>query len=412
MKIIKRLTISLGLISLCTACNLPNKLLQKDIKAETVAAPAVPTSVVALGQIEPEGEVIKLSVANAQDSRINQILVKEGDYVKANQVIAVLQGLDRKQAELRDAQAQVQLKQAELSKVQQGDTKKAGIAAQKSVITRLEAQLTAEPKQKKAAIASAESVLRAAFVNFQRRQALQAQGAISLSDLDIARRDWETAKAALAERQAELEQTTSSLNAQIKQERSNLAQLQEVRPIDVKIAKAQLEQVKILVEQKTAELEDAKVRAPIAGQILKINTRVGEQVNVAKGIVELARTNQMYVIAEVAESDIVKVRQGQRANITSEYGGFPDQVLGTVEHVGLQIASTTLQDVANNGPSKDDNARTVAVKIRIDSKDSPKVASLTNMQVKVQLDINNNSVQQAKSNSVKKDTSAQAFKSN
>lgn len=389
MEVIKKLSILLSLFSLCTGCNLPNQILQKNTKAEAVTEPAPLTSVVALGRIEPEGEVIKLSVANAEDSRINQILVKEGDFVQANQVIAILQGLDRKEAELRDGKAQVRLKQAELTKVKQGDSKKAELMAQKAVISRLEATLSPEIKQKKSAVTSAESVMREALVNFQRRQVLQRQGAISSSDLDIARRDWETAKATVAEKKAELEQTRSSLNAQIKQERSKLAQLQEVRPVDIEIAKAQLEQAKILVEQKTAELEDAKVRAPIGGQILKINTRVGEQVNVAEGIVELARTNQMYAIAEVAESDIVKVRRGQRASITSEYGGFPNQVRGTVESVGLQIAKKTLHDSADNGPSKDNNARTVAVKIRIDSKDSPKVASLTNMQVKVQLDITN-----------------------
>ena len=34
-------------------------------------------SVMALGRLEPQGEVIKLSVANAQDSRVNQLLVEE-----------------------------------------------------------------------------------------------------------------------------------------------------------------------------------------------------------------------------------------------------------------------------------------------------------------------------------------------
>lgn len=385
----KRLSILLSFVSFCTACNLQSKLLQKDTKEEAIVKSAPLTSVIALGRIEPEGEVIKLSVANAEDSRINQILVKEGDYVKANQVIAILQGLDRKQAELRDAKAQVRLRQAELTKVQQGDSKKAAIMAQKAVIERLEATLPAEIKQEKSAIASAESVMREALANFERRKVLQTQGAISRSDLDVARRDWETAKATFAQREAELEQTRSSLNAQIKQERSKLAQLQEVRPVDVEIAQAQLEKAKILVEQKTAELEDAKVKSPISGQILKINTRVGEQVNVAQGIVELARTNQMYAIAEVAESDIVKVSRGQRASISSEYGGFPNKVLGTVETVGLQIVKKTLQDANHNSPNQDNNARTVAVKIRIDSKDSPKVSALTNMQVKVQLDIRN-----------------------
>jgi HlyD family secretion protein len=44
--------------------------------------PAKPNAVVALGRIQPDGEVIKLSVANAQDSRVDRILIKEGDYLR------------------------------------------------------------------------------------------------------------------------------------------------------------------------------------------------------------------------------------------------------------------------------------------------------------------------------------------
>ena len=47
------------------------------------------SSVVALGRIEPEGEVIRQSVSNAADSRVNENRVSEGDRVEAQQVIAV-----------------------------------------------------------------------------------------------------------------------------------------------------------------------------------------------------------------------------------------------------------------------------------------------------------------------------------
>lgn len=48
--------------------------LQPNTTSKQVAVEAAPvTAVVALGRIEPEGEVIKLSVPNAQDSRVNQI---------------------------------------------------------------------------------------------------------------------------------------------------------------------------------------------------------------------------------------------------------------------------------------------------------------------------------------------------
>ena len=83
----------LGLIYLCTLCTACESV--APIPSEPVSlAKSKQTQVVALGKLVPQGKVIKLSVANAEDSRVNQILVKEGDYVEANQVIAILQGIE------------------------------------------------------------------------------------------------------------------------------------------------------------------------------------------------------------------------------------------------------------------------------------------------------------------------------
>lgn len=359
-------------------------------KASVKPAPAV--AVVALGRIEPQGEVIKLSVPNAQDSRVNQILVAEGDFVRANQVIAVLQGIDRRKADLRDAEAEVRLRQAELAKVQQGEAKQAEIAAQRATITRLKAQLETGTQQKQAAIAFAEATLRDAQLTYQRRQTLARSGAMSRANQDEAQRDLATAKATLAERRAELQETVTTLQAEIAQERARLAELGEVRPVDIEIAQAQLMKAKIAVEQQKANLEDVQVRATIAGQILRINTHVGEQVNTSQGIVELAKTDQMVAIAEVSETDIGRVRKGQRATINSDYGGFAGEIHGRVEQIGLQIGRRMLQDAANassggaaGNPTTDQNARIVTVKVRIDPKDSFKVAALTYMQVRVKI---------------------------
>jgi HlyD family secretion protein len=373
-------------LGLCTACRTDPQASSPTI---VVAAPAI--SVIALGRLEPDGEVIKLSVPNAQDSRVNQILVKEGEWVKAGQVIAILQGIDRRSVEVQDAEADVQLRQAELTKVEQGDAKRSQILAQQATIARLRAQMQAGSKQRRAAIASAEATLKEAQVSFDRRQKLVTEGAIAQSELDLARRNLETAQSALNERQAELEQTISTLEAEIVQEQAELAELGEVRSIDVSIAQAQLKKAQIAVQQRQANLEDVQVRAPVNGQILRINTRVGEQVNTTQGIVELARTNRMFVTAEVAEIDIAKVRQGQKATISSEYGGFSGEIQGTVERIDLQIGRRSLQDAGSSAvgsPTTDQNARIVAVKIRIDPKDSTKVSNLTYMQVRVKLDTN------------------------
>jgi HlyD family secretion protein len=350
-------------------------------------SPAPVNSVVALGRLEPEGEVIKLSVPNAQDSRVNQILVKEGDRVEANQVIAILQGIERREADLQDAEADVRLRQAELLKTEQGESKLAPIAAQKAAIEKLKAQLRSSQIQQQAAIDTANANLHNVKLTYERRQQLQAQGAIARSAVDETQRDLDIAQATLREKQASLTQTIETLEAEISQATSQLGALSEVRPVDIEIAQAQLAKARIAVNQKQANLRDAEVRVPIAGQILRINTRVGEQVNTQQGIVELAKTNQMYAIAEIPESSIGKVRQGQPATVSSEYNSFNGELQGIVQSIGLQVGKKNQQDAGGSTPTTDQNARVVTVKVKIDPKDSEKVARFTNMQVRVKLAI-------------------------
>ncbi|AFY76377.1 ABC exporter membrane fusion protein, DevB family [Pleurocapsa sp. PCC 7327] len=342
------------------------------------------TAVTALGRLEPQGEVIKLSVANAQDSRVNQLLVQEGDRVKAGQVIAILQGLDKRKAALAEAEQNLAIARAKLAQIQAGEAKTAEIAAQRSNIARLEAQLRTETTAREAEIARAEAALRNAQTTYRRYQTLYRDGAVSASDLDNKRESFETARAQLNLVRAQLETTVSTLQEQIQQERSLLNKLTEVRPVDVQVARAEVDYAATQVARAKAELDDLYVRVPVAGQILKINTRIGEQVNTSEGIVELGQTDRMYAIAEVYETDIGKIRVGQRATIISEHGGFEGELGGTVDHIGLQIKK---KDVLESDPAAEKDARVVEVKVRIDPSDSPKVAGLTNLQVRVKIDL-------------------------
>ncbi|MGF1603177.1 MAG: HlyD family efflux transporter periplasmic adaptor subunit [Thermosynechococcaceae cyanobacterium] len=377
----QRLMLILGLSSLLSACG----LLQAQSPPPTPVV-AKPTRVVARGKIIPELDVIKLSVSNAQDSRVNRIFVKVGDQVQINQVIATLQGADRRLADLKAAQTNVKLLQAKLLKAQQGDAKPGGVAAQKAVVSRLRDQLPVETKQKQADIASAQATLQEASLTYQRRQQLFKEGAMSNAEVDAARKEFETARAAVAAQNAALAQTTTTLKAQTQEEKARLAELQQVRPIDITIAQAELEQALIEVQQRQADYEDTQVRAPIPGQILQINTKVGEQVNTQLGIVYLGRTKQMYVLAEVYETDITKIAKGQRASILSEYGTFTEEIHGEVSDISLLINAPTLT-TGNDNPTTDENARVFNVSIQIDKDDSPKVAKLTNTQVRVSIDL-------------------------
>jgi HlyD family secretion protein len=90
----------------------------------------------------------------------------------------------------------------------------------------------------------------------------------------------------------------------------------------------------------------------------------------------------MYAVAEVYETDIAKVRNGQRATVSSPV--FAGTLEGTVARIGKQIGK---KDVLNTDPAADTDARVVEVRIRLAPESSKKVAALTNLQVEVKINI-------------------------
>ena len=373
--------LSLIVLTACSANSQTQSQEQQELDRSKVEQPS---QVVALGKLVPKGEVIKLSVANAEDSRVNQILVEEGDRVEQDQTIAILQGFENRLRDLEEAEKEVELARARLAQVRAGDSKQAELAAQRADISRLESQLRNETIERQATIASARAQLRQAQLTYDRNQSLVQQGAVSTEAFDQTREQLDMARASLNERLAQSDNTRQTLQQEINRERENLVRLQEIRPEDVRVAEIEVEKALLAVERIKADLEDTKVKVPISGQILRINTRVGEQVNTQQGIVELGRTDDMYAIAEVYETDIGKVRVGQPATISSEYGGFTGKLAGEVEHLGLQVGAKQLSE-GSQDPTQDENSRIVEVKIRIDPKDSHRVAGLTNMKVRVEI---------------------------
>ncbi|MBE9190709.1 ABC exporter membrane fusion protein [Gloeocapsopsis crepidinum LEGE 06123] len=347
---------------------------QRRIPQSTTTVPTV-KKVTALGRIEPEGEVIRLSAPLALDGdRISQILVQEGDSVQAGQVVAVLDSRDRLQDALQQAQQQVKVTQARLAQVKAG-AKQGEIQAQQATITRLEAELAGEIAAQNAAIARWQSEVRNANAEYNRFQQLYRQGAVAASSLDNKRLTAETAQAQLDETQQTQSKTIESLQAQLKEARANLNQIAEVRPVDVQAAQSEVEEAIASVNRARTDLAQAYIKAPTSGQILRIHSRVGEKIN-DSGIADLAQTNTMLVVAEVYQTDINKVKLGQTATVTSE--AINGKLQGVVSHVGLQVDR---QNVFSNQPGENLDRRVVEVKIRLNPTDSQQVAGLTNLQV-------------------------------
>ncbi len=343
--------------------------------SQPLVTPPPIRKVTALGRLEPEAETIRLSAPLSLDGdRVAQLLVKEGDRVKAGQIIAILDSRDHLQDALEQAQEQVRVAQARLAQVKAG-AKTGEIQAQQAAIARLGAELAGEIAAQDATITRWQSEVHNASAEYNRFEQLYRNGAISASSLDNKRLAAETAQAQLREAIAAKNQTVATLQDQIKEAKATLSQIAEVRPVDVKAAQTEVDNAIAARKQAQTNLQQAYIRSPIAAQILKIHTRTGEKIGDA-GIVELGQTSQMVAVAEVYQTDISKVKLGQQAVVTSQ--AFPGELKGKVSQIGLQV---NRQNVFSNQPGENLDRRVIEVKIRLNPKDSNKVAGLTNLQV-------------------------------
>jgi len=117
------------------------------------------------------------------------------------------------------------------------------------------------------------------------------------------------------------------------------------------------------------DLADSELRAPLAGTVLKIHSRVGERPG-NDGVLELGAGDQMEAVAEVYESDINRVKLGQRVTLVSENGGFSGSLEARVIRISPQVRQRA---VLSTDPTGDADARVVEVRLALDPADAAKV---------------------------------------
>lgn len=347
--------------------------------AEEQAASPPPRQVlvVALGRIEPASRVVQVSASEA--GRIDRLMVDKGDQVEEGQILAYLDRYAVRQAERDLAASQLAEAQAQLAaqrnlgqaQVQEATTRRGQVdQPQQSAIA---AQV--------AAVQSLQAQLNVAEIDLARFQQLQSSGAIARQELDRQQATVNKLRADVA-------------NAKATQQRLEQARVSDISNVEAQLASVQANntlaqlQSRVNSAAQTLALAEAQlaltlVRSPQSGQVLDVLAYPGEAVAPGSGpILSLGDTRQMFVVAEVYETDIGRVKLGQPATITSRNGAFPGTLTGTVAEIGLQIAKN---DVIDDDPAANADARVVEVRVRIDQSEA--VAALTNLQVDVAIDI-------------------------
>lgn len=339
-------------------------------------------AITALGRIEPEGEVTYLSAPHSINGvRVEKLMVKEGDQVKTGQVLAFLEDYARSRAALEQAVNKLQIAEAKLTQVRSG-AKSGDVDAQVAAIASLESQLKGEKATQEATLARIQAQLENAQTENNRYQQLYKEGAIAASVLDSKTLQLKTVQQQLQEAQATLNRTVDTLNNQLKEGKARLGSIKEVRPVDLQLAQSEVKSAMTAIKQAKADMDLTYIKSPINGKILKIHARTGEVISTS-GFAEVGKISQMFVVAEVYQTDIQKVRIGQKATITST--AFSNPLQGTVSEIGWQIDK---QNIFSLNPGSDTDRKIVQVKIRLDNPaDSKRVARLTNLQVDVAIKI-------------------------
>jgi HlyD family secretion protein len=317
--------------------------------AEVLVEPRpIPIGVSALGRLAPHGEVIKIApVSGSEGGRVDRLLVSVGDWVKAGQVIAVLDPYRRREASVQKVQAEVGVARAKLAQVLAGPKRE-------------------EVEAKEALIKKWEAEVRGAERDLGRASVLLKRAAGSRQDFDDETLKYETARESLD------------------QSKCDLAALKAIRPADVKVAEAELVQAQAGLELARADLEATEVCAPIKGQVLRIHVWPGERV-ADQGIVEIGDTQVMHAVAEVYEQDVAKVSIGQKAKVRIPTLGA--DLTGKVVRKDLVVSRKV---VFSNDPVADIDARVVEVRIELSPDDSRRVAAISNARAEVTIDTGDN----------------------
>jgi len=298
--------------------------------------------------------------------------VKQGDHVKEGAILGYLDSYSEAKAQ-RNAVA-AQLAEAKIRLVaEQAYSQTLILQAQIGVREAKELgplDILAQEDR----VSMLESVLASERGDTDRLRSV-ASGTVSPQKLDqqalLVRRDEQELKAAktmLAKARAGAGLKSETARAQLQAAEAGLKRVE---------ASAQIDSLAKNLDLAEARLSRTVLKAPRDGCILKVLTHPGETTD-RLPILKMGDTKAMYAVAEVYETDIILVREGQTAMVTSP--ALTSALTGKVERVGEMVFKN---DVLHVDPAADVDARVVEVWILLDSPAT--VARMTNLQVDVKI---------------------------
>ncbi|WP_454919182.1 HlyD family secretion protein [Xanthobacter sediminis] len=252
-------------------------------------------------------EATEIDVSAKIAGRIKDILVDEGDFVEAGQVLG---HMDTEQLEAQRRQAQAQLQRALI-----------GIDTAKSLVTQREAERRAAI----ATIAQRNAELDAADRKLARSSQLVKTNAVSQQVFDDDRASAEGAKAAVAAAEAQLAASEAGINSA------------KALVVD---AEAAVDAARAAIDSITADINDGVLKSPRAGRVQYRVAQPGEVLSAGGRVLNLVDLGDVYMTFFLPTAQAGKIGLGTDVRL----------VLDVAPQYVIPAKATFVADVAQFTP--------------------------------------------------------------
>jgi len=315
---------------------------------------------------QPPGPLVLTGIVTTEDviispqvgGQIGQLMVREGDQVEQNQLIAVMT-TDELEADrayyahtVESIQSQVGENEAAL-RYEQRQTEDQIQQAQASLSTAI-----AQEKEAQAQLENAHIVL-------ERTQKLSQEGVAPIQQFDSARTSYDAAKARLDASQKQIEVQRAAVA--VANANSEHVRVQQSR---VRTAEKQREAAAAQRKRADVRLSYSEVRAPVGGIVDVRAAREGEVINAGQPIITLINPDDLWVRADIEETYIDRIRLGDQLKVRLPSG---EERMGTVFYRAMDAGFATQRDVSR---TKRD-IKTFEIRLRVDNKDRRLAVGMT-----------------------------------
>ncbi|MBM3504985.1 MAG: HlyD family secretion protein [Alphaproteobacteria bacterium] len=278
-----------------------------------------------------------IAISSRVPGRVAEMMVSSGEMVTSGQVLAAI---DVQQAEFRLAELDAQLKSiaAERDK----------LAAQADLADRQTASAAAAARSRKAAaeatLAGLASDLTLARSALERTEALLGNRIVAQQRVDADRAAFERARQAHERGRAEIDVAAATL-LQAEADRRQLVVLRH----QAEALSQREEELRVQINRQRVEIEDHRIKSPIEGVVDGVFVKPGEFVTAGQRLLLVHSPNEVWVDANVKETEIRHLKVGRRVKVTID--AYPGEIFeGTIARVG-HAATSQFALLPNPNPS-------------------------------------------------------------